>query len=52
MPNEYIRGNLGIIDIAHKLEKYRLSRYGHVVRREKKHITRVVRALTLEGKAK
>lgn len=52
MCNEYITGYLGVIDIAYKVEENRLKWLGHVVRRKQEHITRVVRAQTLEGKAK
>lgn len=40
--NEHIRGTLKVANIADKLTETRLRWYGHVMRREKEHMTRYV----------
>ncbi|XP_039748082.1 uncharacterized protein LOC120625171 [Pararge aegeria] len=47
--NEFIRGSFKVAEVQHKMQESRLRWYGHVMRRDKSHMTQRVMAID-EGK--
>lgn len=47
--NEYVRGSLGVRDIADKLQESRLRWYGHISRRPPDHVGNTVTHLNIPG---
>ncbi|KAA5556908.1 hypothetical protein F3G51_32300 [Pseudomonas aeruginosa] len=48
--NEYVRGSLGVRDIADKMQESRLRWYGHVKRKPPDYVGNLARLLDLPGR--
>ncbi len=48
--NEYITGSVKVATVSNKLKSRRLAWYGHVMRREKMHVTRRCMEMVVQGR--
>jgi hypothetical protein len=45
---EYIRGSLKVAPVSEKMRSNRLAWYGHVIRRDESHITKIVMSMNVD----